>query len=62
MPEFAAFPEAEHRHRLTRARHALREAGFEIAVVMAPEHLFYLGGYDSWVAVNSPQAMIFGLG
>ncbi len=61
MSQFAAFPEAEHRQRLTRARHALREAGFEIAVIMAPEHLFYLGGYDSWVAVNSPQAMIFGL-
>ncbi|MEM7123478.1 MAG: Xaa-Pro peptidase family protein [Pseudomonadota bacterium] len=61
MPQFAAFPEAEHRQRLTSARHALREAGFEIAVIMAPEHLFYLGGYDSWVAVNSPQAVIFGL-
>ena len=61
MPPFAAFPEAEHRVRLARARHVLREAGFEIAIVMAPEHLFYLGGYDSWVAVNSPQAMIFGL-
>ena len=60
-PPFAAFPEAEHRARLTRARHVLREAGFEVAVLVAPEHLYYLGGYDSWVGVNSPQALIFGL-
>ncbi len=26
---------------------------------MAPEHLYYFGGYDSWVGVNSPQALIF---
>lgn len=29
---------------------------------MSPENQFYLGGYDSWVAVNSPQAMIFTAG
>jgi Xaa-Pro aminopeptidase len=60
-PPFAAFDEAEHRARLKAARQVLRQAGFEIAVLVAPEHLFYLGGYDSWVAVNSPQALIFGL-
>ncbi len=27
--------------------------------MMAPEHLYYFGGYDSWVGVNSPQALIF---
>jgi Xaa-Pro aminopeptidase len=60
-PAFAAFAEAEHRERLARARRALREAGFEIAVLVAPEHLYYFAGYDSWVGVNSPQALIFGL-
>jgi Xaa-Pro aminopeptidase len=59
-PAYAAFTEAEHRGRLDRARSALAEAGFDGAVVVAPEHLYYLGGYDSWVSVNSPQALIFG--
>ncbi len=26
---------------------------------MAPESLYYYGGYDSWVSVNSPQALVF---
>lgn len=30
--------------------------------MMAPEHLYYFGGYDSWVGVNSPQALIFTAG
>ena len=28
-------------------------------VSVAPEHLYYFAGYDSWVSVNSPQALIF---
>ncbi len=60
-PTYAAFGEAEHRERLARARQALRDAGFDGAVVVAPEHLYYLAGYDSWVSVNSPQALIFGI-
>ncbi|HTO82504.1 MAG TPA: Xaa-Pro peptidase family protein [Methylomirabilota bacterium] len=60
-PTYAAFGEAEHRERLARARQALRHAGFDGAIVVAPEHLFYLAGYDSWVSVNSPQALIFGI-
>jgi Xaa-Pro aminopeptidase len=61
-PAFAAFPETEHRERLGRARRALAGAGFDGAIVVAPEHLYYLAGYDSWVSVNSPQALIFGTG
>jgi Xaa-Pro aminopeptidase len=61
-PTYAAFPEAEHRGRLDRARRALAAAGFDGAIVVAPEHLYYLAGYDSWVSVNSPQALIFGIG
>src|SRR5262249_47998662 len=61
-PAYAAFPEAEHRERLARARPAVAEAAFHGALVVAPEHLYYLAGFDSWVSVNSPQALIFGTG
>ncbi|PYM56029.1 MAG: hypothetical protein DMD79_22065, partial [Candidatus Rokuibacteriota bacterium] len=56
---FSAFGEAEHRERLARARESLARAGFDGCVSVAPEHLYYLGGYDAWVSVNSPQALIF---
>jgi Xaa-Pro dipeptidase len=56
---YAAFTEAEHRHRLARAREMLRRNGIECCVSVAPEHLYYFAGYDSWVSVNSPQALIF---
>ena len=61
-PMFAAFPLDEHRERLTRARAALRDAGLMGCVSVAPEHHFYLAGYDSWVGVNCPQALVFGVG
>src|SRR5262249_13076680 len=56
---YAAFPESEHRERLARARNILRQNGIDACVSVAPEHLYYLAGYDSWVSVNSPQALIF---
>jgi len=56
---FSAFGEAEHRERLARARESLARAGFDGCVSVAPEHLYYLGGYDAWVSVNSPQALVF---
>ena len=56
---YASFTEAEHRGRLARARGLLLEAGIEVCISMAPESLFYYGGYDSWVSVNSPQALVF---
>lgn len=58
-PPFAAFPEAEHRERLARAQVRLKESGFSGCVSIAPEHLYYFAGYDSWVGVNSPQALVF---
>jgi Xaa-Pro aminopeptidase len=61
-PRDAAFPESEHRERLGRARQALRRAGFAGCVSVAPEHLYYLAGYDAWVSVNSPQALVFTTG
>jgi len=57
--DFAAFPEAEHRARLAAARALLRAQGIGHCISVAPESLFYYGGYDSWVSVNSPQALIF---
>jgi Xaa-Pro aminopeptidase len=58
---YAAFTEHEHRDRLARARDALKLNGIQCCISVAPEHLYYFGGYDSWVSVNSPQALIFGV-
>jgi Xaa-Pro dipeptidase len=58
-PRHATFAESEHRERLARARKTMTEAGIAACVCVAPEDLYYLGGYDSWVGVNSPQALIF---
>jgi Xaa-Pro aminopeptidase len=58
-PPFASFGEAEHRERMARARRSLAAAGFDGCVSVAPEHLYYLAGYDAWVSVNSPQALVF---
>ena len=57
--KFAAFTEAEHRARLKKVRGLMRERGIQHCISMAPESLYYYGGYDSWVSVNSPQAFIF---
>ncbi len=56
---FSAFADSEFKERLHRARKALKAAGYDLCIAMAPEHLYYLAGYDSWVGVNSPQALIF---
>jgi len=56
---YAAFPESEHRERLARTRVILRENKIDCCICIAPEHLYYLAGYDSWVSVNSLQALIF---
>ena len=58
-PIYAAFPESEHRERLGRACEILRRNGLECCISVAPEHLYYFAGYDSWVSVNSPQALVF---
>ena len=57
--EYAAFTQTEHKSRLARAREKLAESGFEVCVSVAPETHYYLAGYDSWVGVNSPQALVF---
>ena len=57
-PAHAAFPRDEHARRLARARAALRRAGLDACICVAPESLFYLVGYDSWVAANGPQALV----
>jgi Xaa-Pro dipeptidase len=58
-PKYGAFPTEVHRQRLTAAREMLRREGLSGCISVAPEHLYYFGGYDSWVSVNSPQALIF---
>jgi len=58
-PTYAAFSAAEHRSRLARAREKLGVAGFEVCISVAPEPHYYLAGYDAWVGVNSPQALVF---
>jgi Xaa-Pro aminopeptidase len=56
---YASFCESEHRDRLDRVRDLLKAAGIDVCISMAPESLYYYGGYDSWVSVNSPQALVF---
>ena len=58
MPAFAAFTETEHQQRLARAQEALREAGLDGCICVAPENLFYLAGYDS-LTYFSQQALVF---
>ena len=55
---FSVFTKQEHLERVGRLRALLRAHGWRAAILVAPEHLYYFGGYDSWVSVNSPQAMI----
>ncbi|UVK43993.1 Xaa-Pro peptidase family protein [Mesorhizobium sp. AR07] len=57
--KFASFSEQEHRARLAQARGLLKEQGIDHCISVAPESLYYYGGYDSWVSVNSPQTLIF---
>jgi Xaa-Pro dipeptidase len=56
---FSAFSDREFRTRFEEARNLLLQGDLDAFVIVAPEHLYYFGGYDSWVSVNSPQAMIF---
>ncbi|MEZ5925415.1 MAG: Xaa-Pro peptidase family protein [Hyphomicrobiaceae bacterium] len=55
---FAHFSRLVHEERIARARAAMAEARHEALIVIALEHLYYFGGYDSWVGANCPQAMI----
>ncbi len=59
MKAFASFTVEEHRRRLEGARDLLAADGVDYCISVAPESLYYYGGYDSWVSVNSPQALIF---
>ncbi|MGE0213758.1 MAG: M24 family metallopeptidase [Parvibaculaceae bacterium] len=59
QPRSAAFPASEHKERLARARAALKSARIDACLMVAPENVYYFGGYESWVGVNSPQFLIF---
>ena len=55
---YSPFGKDVYLRRIARARETLKAAGIEAAVIVALEHLAYFGGYDSWVGVNSPQALV----
>jgi Xaa-Pro dipeptidase len=57
--DYAAFDRREFDERFSRARNTIKDAGLSACIMTAPENIFYFGGYDSWVSVNSPQALIF---
>lgn len=59
QPRAPVFATGEHLERMGRARAALAAAGFEACVMVAPENVYYFGGYETWVGVNSPQFLIF---
>lgn len=55
---FTPFPQEIFEARIKRARSVMTGAGLEALLISGLEDLYYFGGYDSWVGVNSPQAMI----
>jgi Xaa-Pro dipeptidase len=59
QPPYSAFDAAEVDARFAAARRRLAAEGLAACLMIAPEHLYYFAGYDSWVGVNSPQALIF---
>lgn len=61
-PPYSAFEAAEFDARFAAARRRLAAEGLAACLMVAPEHLYYFAGYDSWVGVNSPQALIFTTG
>jgi Xaa-Pro aminopeptidase len=44
--------------RIARAREVMRKEKLDACLVVMLEHLYYFGGYDCWVGVNSPQAIV----
>ena len=59
QPPYSAFEAGEFEARFGAARQRLEAEGLAACLMVAPEHLYYFAGYDSWVGVNSPQALIF---
>jgi Xaa-Pro aminopeptidase len=62
QPRSAVFSVDEHKERFLRARAALRSAGLDACLMVAPENIYYIAGYETWVGVNSPQFLIFTAG
>lgn len=58
-PRAPVFATDEHLERMGRARAALAAEDYEACVMVAPENVYYFGGYETWVGVNSPQFLIF---
>jgi Xaa-Pro dipeptidase len=56
-----AFSKSEFRDRVKRAQTALQQAGLDVCVCFAPEHIYYFSGYDGHTQF-SIQALILGSG
>lgn len=56
----SAFPAAEYRDRLERARQALARSDLDGALCVSPESLFYLAGYEGYT-YWAEQALVFSL-
>ena len=59
---YQVFSNDTYRRRLQRARQVLQDMDAGAGIMMAPEHQYYFGGFDSWTGVNSPQALVFTTG
>ena len=55
---FGAFSHKVIEERLARARAAMAAHKLDACLLIAPEHLYYFTGYDTWVGVNSPQLAV----
>ncbi len=52
------FAREEYADRCRRLRKVMDDLELDACLVVAPENQFYFAGYDSWVGVNSPQALV----
>ena len=59
LAPYTLFSVETYRERLERARIALQQHSLDAAICVAPENQYYLCGFDSWTAANSPQALVF---
>jgi Xaa-Pro aminopeptidase len=55
---YSPFSRATFEARIARAREVMHKERLDACLIVMLEHLYYFGGYDSWVGVNSPQAIV----
>ena len=59
QPRSAAFPSKSTKEDLPARAGPCASAKLDGCLMVAPENIYYAGGYETWVGVNSPQFMIF---